>query len=86
MAPLVALLESTEAGELTPEKAVSATHTALYLMGNAHQQMAQEQRKLILKLNPLLKSMVEDSKSFVSSAPMLFGEEFVNRPPPQWIR
>jgi len=80
VAPLTALLESAEAGDLTPEKAVSATQTALYLMGNAHQQMAQERRKkLILKLNPSLKFMAEDSKSFVSSAPMLFGEEFAKQ-------
>ena len=52
VAPLAALLESAEAGDLMPEKAVSATQTALYIMGNAHQQMAQERRKkLILKLN-----------------------------------
>ena len=51
--PLMAVLESADAGELTPEKAVAATQTALYLMGNVHQQMAQERRKkLILKLNP----------------------------------
>ena len=63
-----------------PEKAVSATQTSLYLMGNAHQQMAQERRKkLILKLNPSLKFMAEDNKSFVSSAPMLFGEEFAKQ-------
>ena len=42
VAPLVALLENAEAGDLTPEMAVSATQTALYLMGNVHQQMAQE--------------------------------------------
>ena len=80
VAPLAVLLESAEAGDLTPEKAVSATQTALYLMGNAHQQMAQERRKkLILKLNPSLKFMAEDNKSFASSAPMLFGEEFAKQ-------
>ena len=42
---LAAVLESAEAGDLKPEKAVSATQTALYLMGNAHQQMAQERQK-----------------------------------------
>ena len=31
VAPLAALLESAEAGELTPEKAVSAAQTALYI-------------------------------------------------------
>ena len=80
VAPLVAILESAEAGELTPEKAVSAAQTALYLMGNAHQQTAQERRKkLILKLNPSLKFMAEDARSFSSAAPMLFGEEFAKQ-------
>ena len=80
VAPLAALLESAEAGELTPEKAVSAAQTALYLMGNVHQQTAQERRKkLILKLNPSLKFMAEDAKSFSSAAPMLFGEEFAKQ-------
>ena len=80
VAPLAAVLESAEAGELTPEKAVAATQTALYLMGNAHQQMAQERRKkLILKLNPSLKFMAEDGKNFTSAAPMLFGEEFAKQ-------
>ena len=80
MAPLAALLESAEAGELMPEKAVSAAQTALYLMGNPHQQTAQERRKkLILKLNPSLKFMTEDAKSFSSAAPMLFGEEFAKQ-------
>ena len=75
-----AVLESVEAGELTPEKAVAATQTAIYLMGNVHQQMAQERRKkLILKLNPSLKFMAEDGKSFASAAPMLFGEEFAKQ-------
>jgi len=77
VAPLAAILESAEAGELTPQKAMSATQTALVLMGNAQQQMAQERRKkLILKLNPSIKFMAEDTKSFSSAVPMLFGEEF----------
>ena len=42
--------------------------------------MAQErQKKLILKLNLSLKFMVEDDKSFRSSAPMLLGEEFAKQ-------
>ena len=45
VAPLAALLESAEAGELTPEKVVSAAQMALYMMGNAHKQTAQERRK-----------------------------------------
>ena len=74
VAPLAAILESAEAGELMPEKAVASTQAALCLMGNAHQQMAQERRKkLLFKLNPSLKFMAEDRKNFDSAAPMLFG-------------
>ena len=80
VAPLVAILESTEAENLTPEKAVTATQTALYLMGNAHQHASQErQHKLVLKLNPLLRFMAEDNKNFTTAAPMLFGEEFAKQ-------
>ena len=80
VAPLAALLESAEVGKLTPEKAVSAAQTALYLMGNVHQQTAQErQKKLILKLNPSLKFMAEDAKSFSSAELMPFREEFVKQ-------
>ena len=38
-----------------------------------------EEKKLILKLNPSLKFMAEDGKSFASAAPMLFGEEFAKQ-------
>lgn len=80
VAPLAALLESTEAGESTPEKAVSTTQTALYLMGNAYQQMSQERwKKLILKLNPSMKFTAEDSKSFVLLTSILFGKEFAKQ-------
>ena len=78
--PLTAALESAEEGDLTPEKAVGAAQTALYLMGNAHQQMAQERRKkMILKLNPSLKFMAEEQKNFNTAAPMLFEEEFTKQ-------
>ena len=80
VAPLTAVLESTEAGDLMPEKAVSATQTVLYLMGNAHHQMSQERRKkLILKSNPSLRFMADDCKNFSDAAPMLFGESFAKQ-------
>ena len=42
--------------------------------------MAQERRKkLILKLNPSLKFIAENGKSFTSAAPMLFGEELAKQ-------
>ena len=74
--PLSAILESAEAGNLTPEKAVVSTQVALCLMGNAHQKMAKERhKKPLLKLNPSLKFMAENLKSFEPVVPMLFGEE-----------
>ena len=80
VAPLTAALESAEEGDLTPEKAVRAAQTALYLMGNAHQQKAQERcKKMILKLNPSLKFMAEEQKNFNTAAPMLFEEEFTKQ-------
>ena len=77
-APLTAIIETVEEGKLTPELAVSAAQTALVLMGNTHQHMAQKRRKrLLMNLNPALKSMANDKKSFKNAAPMLFGDEFV---------
>ena len=76
--PLTAIIETAEEGKLTPELAVSATQMAFVLMGNIHQHMAQERRKcLLMNLNPALKSMANDKKSFKNAAPMLFGDEFV---------
>ena len=76
-APLTAIIETAEEGKLTPELVVSAAQTALVLMGDAHQHMAQERRKqLLMNLNPALKSMANDEKSFKNAAPMLFGNEF----------
>ena len=76
--PLTALLETAEGGELSTEKAVSATQSALFFLGNAHQHMTQEGHKMVLmNLNPALKSMANDEKVFKTAAPMLFGDEFV---------
>ena len=77
VALLAAILESKEAGDLIPEKAVPATQTALYLMGNAHQHTSQErQQKLVLKMKPFLRFMAADNKNFTAAYPMLLGEEF----------
>ena len=74
---LTAIIETAEEGKLTPELAVSAAQTALVLMGNAHQHMAQERcKRLLMNLNPALKSMANDEESFKNAAPMLFGDEF----------
>ena len=69
----MAIIETVEEGKLTPELTVSATQTALVLMGNTHhhQHMAQERCKhLFMNLNPALRSMASDVKSF--------GDEFAN--------
>ena len=74
--PLTALLETAEGGELRSEDTVAAVQSALYFLGNAHQHMNQERRKKVLmNLNPALKSMAND-EIFKAAAPMLFGDEF----------
>ena len=63
-----------------PEQAYSAAQAALYLMGNANNHMAQERRKrILLNVNPTLKSMAEEVNTFQKAAPMLFGEEFAKK-------
>ena len=80
VAPLATILEGTENGELTPEKAYSAGQAALYLMGNANNHMAQERHKrILLNVNPALKSMAEEENAFQKAAPMLFGKEFTKK-------
>ena len=58
MTPLTALLETSEGGELKSEDTVAAVQSAMYFLGNSHQHMNQERRKKVLiNLNPALKSM-----------------------------
>ena len=62
--PLTALLETAEGGELKSEDTVAAVQSALYFLGNAYQHMNQERRKKVLmNLNPALKSMANDERS-----------------------
>ena len=80
IAPLAAILEGAKAGELTPEYAYSAAQAALVLMGNANNHMVQERRKRILmNVNPALKSMANKENAFQQADPMLFGEEFAKK-------
>ena len=80
VAPLAAILEGAEVGELTPEHAYSAAQVALVFMGSANNHMAQERRKRILmNVNPTLKSMADEENAFQQAAPMLFGEEFAKK-------
>ena len=80
IAPLAAILEGAEAGEMTPEHAYSAAQAALVLMGSANNHMAQERRKRILmNVNPALKYMADEENAFQQAAPMLFGKEFAKK-------
>ena len=80
VAPLTTVLENAEAGILTTESATAAVQSALVLMGNANQHMAQERRKRVLmNVNPALKTMAEEEKGFQNAAPMLFGEAFAKQ-------
>ena len=74
---LTALLETAEGGELKTEDTVAPVQSALYFLGNAHQHMKQERcKKVLINLNPALKSMANYEKIFKAAAPMLFGDEF----------
>ena len=78
--PLTAILEGSDAGELTPEQAYAAAQSALCLLGNANNHMAQERHKRVLmNVNPALKSMAEEENAFQQAAPMLFGKEFAKK-------
>ena len=80
VAPLTAILEGSDAGELTPEQAYAAAQSALCLLGNANNHMTQERRKRVLmNVNPALKSMAEEENAFQQAEPMLFGEEFAKK-------
>ena len=80
VAPLAAILEGSDAGGLTPEQAYAAAQSALCLLGNANNYMAQERRKRVLmNVNPALKSMAEEENTFQQAGPMLFGEEFAKK-------
>lgn len=44
------------------------------MMGNVSADGTRKEKKVILKVNPLLKFMAEDGMNFASSILMLFGE------------
>ena len=80
VAPLTAILEGSEAGELMAEQAYAAVQSVLCLLGNANNHIAQERRKRILmNINPALKSMAEEENAFQQAAPKLFGVEFAKK-------
>ena len=78
-ATLTVIIEIAEEGKLTTELAVSAAQMALVLMRNTHQHMARARCKCpLMNLDPAMKSMANDEKSFKNAARMLSGDEFAN--------
>ena len=63
--PLTVLLETAEGGELKSEDTVAAVQSALYFLGNAYQHIMNQERckKVLMNLNPALKSMANDERS-----------------------
>ena len=75
-APLTAVVEKSDAGEIDQTEAIQGIRAALVLMGNASQYHAIQRRKAILQhLNAQLKSLVKD-EDFATAAPFLFGPNF----------
>ena len=75
-APLAAIIEKTDTGEIDQDEVIQGIRAALVLMGNASQHHAIRRRKAIVQhLNPQLKGLVKD-EDFATAASFLFGLEF----------
>ena len=75
-APLAAIVDKIDAGELEEVDVIQGIKSALLLLGNASQQHSLQRRKTILQhLNPQLKSLVQDA-DFTEAPPYLFGANF----------
>ena len=76
-APLAAIVDKVDAGELEEGDVIQGIKSALLLLGNASQQHSLLRRKTILQhLNPQLKSLVQDA-DFTEAPPYLFGESWL---------
>ena len=75
-APLAAIVDKIDAGEVEEAEIIQGIRNALLLLGNASQQHSLQRRKTILQhLNPQLKSLVQDA-DFTEAPPYLFGANF----------
>ena len=75
-APLAAIVDKVDAGELEEVDIIQGIKSTLLLLGNASQQHSLQRRKTILQhLNPQLKSLVQDA-DFTEAPPYLFGTNF----------
>ena len=84
VSPLAAILESAEAGELSPEKAVSSVQVALCLMGNVHQHMTQE-ATIEAESLPNLSSWLKTEKTFNPQHLCCLARNSLSWPMPLWI-
>ena len=85
IALLAVIFEGAEAGELMPEDEYSAAQSALVLMGNANNHMAQERcKRILMNVNPTLECMANEENAFHQVDLMLFGEEFAKKPQIEW--
>lgn len=75
-APLAAIVDKVDAGEIGDVDMIQGIRNALLLLGNASQQHSLQRRKAVLQhLNPQLKSLVQDA-DFTDAPPYLFGANF----------
>jgi len=76
IAPLAAVLESTDDEKFTIREAIPMVQTAIRLLGDAVQHQSSLRRKAIMQhLNPQLQTLMKEV-DFKGSQPLLFGEDF----------
>ena len=75
--PLVALIESLNTGDFTPEEVKGKAIDALRLLGISIAHTSKIRRKRVLKVcNPDISSLADDQDLFEKAPLMLFGEGF----------
>jgi len=69
-APLAAIIEKTDAGEINQDEAIQGIRAAL-----VQHHTIQRRKAILQQLNPQLKGLVKD-EDFTTTAPFLFGPDF----------
>lgn len=76
IALLAAIFEGAEVEKLMPEDVYSAAQSALVLMGNANNHMAQERcKRILMNVKSTLKSMANKENAFQQVTLIFFGEK-----------
>ena len=71
---VASIAEGAETGVLTPKQMYASAQALFCLMGNANNHIAQERcKRILMNVNPALKSMAEEENTFQQAALMLFG-------------